>query len=108
MREGVIRCIKGNHRGLASIQGLWCVVIKLYLRSTMSVPYSYRHAARAVRFQTAWRTALIVCSALTLSACLVDAENERFDEALGFYDVDAQGAPRPIRNDLSGGLSGMV
>lgn len=29
-------------------------------------------------------------------------------EALGFYDVDATGQPRAIRNDLTGTLSGMV
>lgn len=74
----------------------------------MSAPYMRRTAAGTLPFQRAWRTALIVCSAVVLSACLVDAENERFDESLGFYDVDAQGAPRTVRNDLSGALSGMV
>lgn len=45
---------------------------------------------------------------LTLTACMEDAESERFSQALGFHDVDRAGAPRAVRNDLQGSLAGMV
>jgi Peptidase M66/ToxR activated gene A lipoprotein domain len=45
---------------------------------------------------------------VTLSACMEDAESERFSQALGFFDVDRAGAPRVVRNDLQGTLTGMV
>jgi hypothetical protein len=51
-------------------------------------------------------TALAVAALLT--ACMDDADSERFDQSLGFYDVDASGAARAIRNDLRGTLGGMV
>lgn len=54
-----------------------------------------------------WTTCLALAS-LGLSACITDSEGEKYDASLGFYDVDAQGAARVVRNDLTGTLKGMV
>lgn len=51
---------------------------------------------------------LIAVALLGLSACITDSESEKFDDALGFYDVDAKGASRAVRSDLSGSLQGMI
>lgn len=54
-----------------------------------------------------WATCIALAS-MGLSACITDTDREKYDESVGFYDVDAQGVERVVRNDLSGALRGMV
>jgi len=58
--------------------------------------------------RTVRAVSLLAIAAIGVAGCVTDAETERFDEAQGFYDIDAAGASRVIRNDLTGGVSGMI